>query len=116
MSLNSLRLTKTIKIISATTFACLLSIITATKLVFSSWPYVILGGAVTATFWIIFNVFDQLLFFSPVMIFYMPEDAAQRFILLTITAFLVGAVISMNPYLIRQSKGLKTVMLSLFSG
>jgi len=35
---------------------------------------------------------------------------------LTITAFLVGAVISMNPYLIRQSKGLKTVMLSLFSG
>ena len=109
-------MTRQIKIISTMTFAPSQSIILSTKLVFSKWPYILLAGCVTTSFWIIFNVFDQLLFFSPVMIFYMPEDAAQRFILLTITAFLVGAVISMNPYLIRQSKGLKTVMLSLFSG
>ena len=116
MSLNSLRLTKTIKIISATTFACLLSIITATKLVFSSWPYVILGGAVTATFWIIFNVFDQLLFFSPVATFYLPDDAVGGFILSNITAVLAGAAVSMNLYVIRHSKGLKKGILSLFSG
>ena len=110
-------MTRQIKIISTMTFTPSQSIILSTKLVFSKWPYILLAECVTTSFWIIFNVFDQLLFFSPVMIFYMPEDAAQRrFILLTITAFLVGAVISMNPYLIRQSKGLKTVMLSLFSG
>jgi len=48
MSLNSLRLIKIIKIISITT---------STKLVFSRWPYVILNGAATTIFWIIFNVF-----------------------------------------------------------
>ena len=47
MSLNSLRLIKIVKMISMTTHANLLSIITSTKLVFSKWPYVILGGAVT---------------------------------------------------------------------
>jgi hypothetical protein len=78
MSLNSLRLIKVIKIISMTTHASLLSIITSTKLVFSRWPYVILDGAVTTIFWIIFNVFDQLLFFSPVVTFYLPEDPLGR--------------------------------------
>ncbi len=70
MSLNSLRL-----ITSVTTYASLLSIIASTRLVFCKWPYVLLGGAVVTIFWIIFNVFDQLLFFSPVVTFYLPEDA-----------------------------------------
>jgi hypothetical protein len=67
MSLNSLRLIKIIKIISMTTHASILSIFASTKLVFSRWPYIVLGGAVTILFWIIFNVFDQLLFFFPVV-------------------------------------------------
>jgi hypothetical protein len=118
MSLNTLThsLIKTIKIIPTTVLASLQSIIITTKLVFSRWPYIILCGAVTVIFWIIFNVFDQLLFFSPVVTFYLPEDAVQGFVLSNITAILAGIVISMNLYAIRHSKGLKTGIVSLFSG
>ncbi len=103
MSLNNLRLIKRIKIIRTAVLASILSIITSSKLVFSKWPYLVLGGAVTIVFWIIFNVFDQLLFFSPVMTFYLPNDAVQGFIISNITAVLAGAVISMNLYVIRHS-------------
>jgi hypothetical protein len=96
--------------------AVLLSVNISTRLVFSSWTYLVLGGAVTTIFWIVFNVFDQLLFFSPVVTFYLPDDAAGGFILSNVTAILVGAVVSMNLYVIRHSKGLKTGIVSLFSG
>ena|SRR5436309_13503522 len=98
MSLNGLILIKKIKIIPTTVFAILRSIIITTKLVFSRWPYVVFTGAVTAIFWIIFNVIDQLLFFSPVVTFYLPDDAVHGFILSIITAILVSVVISMNLY------------------
>lgn len=116
MSLNNSRLEKTMKIIRTAVFVSLLSIITSSRLVFCRWPYLVLGVAVTILFWIIFNVFDQLLFFSPVMTFYLPDDAVQGFVISNITAVLAGAVISMNLYVIRYSKGLKTGILSLFSG
>lgn len=90
--------------------------ISSSKSVFSRWPYLVLAGAVTAIFWIIFNLFDQLLFFSPVVTFYLPDDAIGGFILSSITASLIGIVISMNLYVIRHSNGLKTGLLSLFSG
>ena len=56
----------------------------------------------------------RLLFFSPILIFYLPEDAVFDFILTNITALLVGIVVSMNIYIIRNSK-LK-ISKSLFSG
>ena len=116
MSLNNLRLINAIRVISAMASAVLLSVNISTRLVFSSWKYLVLGGAVTTIFWIVFNVFDQLLFFSPVVTFYLPEDAVGGFILSNVTAILVGAVVSMNLYVIRHSKGLKTGIMSLFSG
>jgi hypothetical protein len=117
MSLNSLGLVKTMKKSPGTVLASLRSIITASRLVFSNWPYLVLGGAVTTIFWIIFNVFDQLLFFSPVVTFYLPDDAVTGFILSNITAVLAGVAVSMNLYVIRhQTKGLRKGILSLFSG
>jgi hypothetical protein len=116
MSLNNLRLINAIRVISGTASVALLSVNISTKLVFSRWPYLVLGGAVTTIFWIVFNVFDQLLFFSPVVTFYLPGDAVGGFILSNVTAILVGAVVSMNLYVIRHSKGLKTGIMSLFSG
>ena len=101
---------------SVTTYASLLSIIASTRLVFCRWRYILLGGAVVTIFWIISNVFDQLLFFSPVVTFYLPEDAVGGFIISTITAVLAGALVSMNVYVIKHSKGLKAGILSLFSG
>jgi hypothetical protein len=38
------------------------SILASVKLVFSHWTYITLAGTIAAIFWIIFNVFEQLLF------------------------------------------------------
>jgi hypothetical protein len=83
---------------------------------FSNWQYIALAAVVASIFWIIFSVFDQLLFFSPVFVFYLPDDAVTGFILSNITAVLMGLVVSMNVYVFRHSKGLKITAASFFSG
>ena len=83
---------------------------------FSNWLYIVLAGAVASIFWIIFSVFDQLLFFSPILVFYLPDDAVTGFILSTITAILMGIVVSMNVYVLKHSGSLKASIGSLFSG
>jgi hypothetical protein len=65
-------------------------------------------------FWIILNIAGELLFFSPIWIFYLPDDAMFDFILTNITAILVGIVVSTNIYIIRNSK--LNLSKSLFSG
>jgi uncharacterized membrane protein len=47
----------------------------AFRMVFSVPLYIGIAAAIFTTFWIIFNTFDQLLFFSPVWSFYVPDDA-----------------------------------------
>jgi hypothetical protein len=76
------------------------------KLVFTKRPYAALAVAVASTFWIIFNVFDGLLFFLPVVTFYypLPEDSVPGFILSNTTAALAGIVVSMNVYIFRHHK------------
>lgn len=86
------------------------------RLVFSNWLYILLAGVVSSIFWIIFSVFDQLLFFSPILVFYLPDDAVIGFILSTMTALLLGIVVSMNVYIIKHSRNLKLAIGSLFSG
>jgi hypothetical protein len=86
------------------------------KLVFSHWEYIALAGTIAAIFWIVFSVFEQLLFLSPIVIFYLPEDAITGFILSNITAILLGMVVSMNVYVLRYSIGQKFNATSFFSG
>lgn len=74
---------------------------------------VVLGIAVA--FWIAFNVLDQLLFFSPFLDFYLPSDALPTFILSNVTSVLMGLVVSMNIYILRNLK-LKKISSSMFSG
>jgi hypothetical protein len=83
---------------------------------FSNWLYIVLAGVIASVFWILFNVFDQLLFFSPVIVFYLPDDAITGFIFSSITAVLIGIVVGMNVYVLRHSKKLKISVVSLFSG
>jgi hypothetical protein len=83
---------------------------------FSNWRYIALATVVSSIFWTIFNVFDQLLFFSPVFVFYLPDDAVTGFIFSNITAVLLGLVVSMNVYVFRHLKGLKITAASFFSG
>jgi hypothetical protein len=92
------------------------SITLSTKIVFSKWPYTTLAGAIAGIFWIIFNSFDQLLFFFPVLTFYLSSDAILSFIISNITTVLLGIVISMNVYVFKNLKGLKMGGTSLFSG
>src|SRR5919204_1886057 len=94
------------------------SITLSTKIVFSKWAYTTLAGAIAGIFWIIFNSFDQLLFFFPVLTFYLSSDAILSFIISNITAVLLGIVISMNVYVFKNLKRLKIIggASSLFSG
>jgi hypothetical protein len=85
------------------------------RIVFSSVLYISLAAAITAGFWIIFNVFEQLLFFWPVWVFYLPEDAIISFILTNVSAVLMGLLVSMNVYIIKHFK-LQISKSSLFSG
>jgi hypothetical protein len=85
------------------------------RLVFSRPAYIALAAVVAIPFWILFNMFDQLLFFQPIWIFYLPEDAVIGFILTTIVSILLGVLVSMNVYVIRYSK-IKISRASLFSG
>jgi hypothetical protein len=62
------------------------------------------------------GAFEQLLFFSPIMVFYLPEDAIMGFILSNIIAILLGIVVSMNVYVLKHSRGLKSSAASFFSG
>jgi hypothetical protein len=92
------------------------SMLISIKLVFSNWTYVALAGTIAAIFWIVFNLFEQLLFFSPIVVFYLPEDAITGFILSNITAILLGMVVSMNVYVLMHSRGVKFNATSFFSG
>ena len=91
------------------------SIPLSVKVVFSTPTYILIAGAVAILFWILFNVFDQLIFFEPIWIFYLPEDAIAGFILTTVVSILIGMLASMNIYVLRHSK-LKIKSGSLFSG
>lgn len=89
----------------------------STKMVFSNWQYIAIAAAVAALFWIILNVFDQLLFFSPVLVFYLSSDAVAGFILSNTTSILLGMVVSMNIYVLRHSSMKRKLSVSsLFSG
>ena len=91
------------------------SFLTAFQLVFSKPTYIAIAGLISIAFWIIFNILDELLFFSPVFAFYLPEDAIGSFIISSITAPLLGAVVAMNVYVFRNSR-LKLSRASFFSG
>lgn len=80
--------------------------ILAFKLVYLSNPILYLGISVIvfSSFWIFFNILDQLLFFSPILYFYVPDDALIGFIITNFSATLLAIVISMNVYAIKNSK------------
>jgi hypothetical protein len=81
-----------------------LSKISSFQMVFSNPLYVILAAFVAAAFWTIFSILDQLIFFYPIWIFYLPDDAITGFILTNITSILLGILVSMNVYVMKHSK------------
>ena len=91
------------------------SLILSFRIVFSKWPYLSIATITATIFWTVFSIFDQLLFFSPIVIFYLPDDAVIGFILSTLISILLGIIVSMNLYVLKHSK-LKMNLASFFSG
>jgi hypothetical protein len=83
--------------------------------IISKPAYAALTAVVAIPLWILFNMFDQLLFFQPIWTFYIPEDAILGFILTTMVSILLGILVSMNAYVIKHS-GMRINKASLFSG
>lgn len=65
--------------------------------------HVALAATVAVLFWVVMAYFDQLLFFSPMLAFSVPPSGWPGFLLSTVTAILLGIVISMNVYIFRTS-------------
>ena len=81
------------------------TILSAFKIVYLSNPILYFGISIIvfSSFWISFNMLDQLLFFSPIVYFYISDDAILGFIITNTSATLLAIVISMNVYVIRNS-------------
>lgn len=74
------------------------------KQVFSIKSYIFLASAIFTLFWIMFNVLGELLFFTPVFVFYLPSDAIPVFVLSNVISALMGIVLSMNVYVLKNTK------------
>lgn len=77
----------------------------STKAIFSNRVYITLAVFVAAIFWLISNISNQLLFFSPSLTFYwpIPESSISSFVLSNIIADLTGIVVSMTLYMYGHS-------------
>ena len=82
-----------------------LILLDAFKTVYRANPplYFLITLSAFSIFWVFFNVLDQLLFFSPILYFYVPGDAIAGFALTNIIASILGITVSMNVYAIRNS-------------
>jgi hypothetical protein len=80
------------------------SIFSITKIAFSNPFYVAVALITGAIFWIVTNTFDNFLFFSPYLTFYVPNDMIEGFILTCINSVLVTILVNFNLFLIRNLK------------
>ena len=74
------------------------------KLIFSKWSYILIAFTTALAFWIVSSIFDQLLYFTPIVYFYLPEDAVGGFTLATITSILLGIIVSMNIFVFKNTR------------
>jgi hypothetical protein len=74
------------------------------KIVFSKWSYILIAFATAFMFWIVSSILDQLLYFTPIVYFYLPEDAGVGFILATITSILLGIIVSINIFIFKNTR------------
>jgi hypothetical protein len=80
------------------------SIIFVTRTAFSNPLYIIIASITGFVFWIVTNTFDNILFFSPFLAFYVPNDMLGRFFLSCINSILVAVLVNFNLHIIRDLK------------
>ena len=78
------------------------------QIVFTQRNYVVLAVVVFSGFFVLFSVLDEHLFFSPLLVFHVPQDGIINFSLSTAITILLGIVISMSLYMFKKMEaGLK---------
>ena len=80
------------------------SISSITRIAFSNPLYLAIASVTGLIFWIVTNTFDNFLFFSPYLTFYVPHDKIEAFILTCINSVLVALLVNFNLYTIRNLK------------
>ena len=74
------------------------------KQVFHNKFYIFLASLIFTLFWIVFSVLGELLFFTPVFVFHLPSDAIPIFVLSNVISALMGIVLSMNVYVLKNTR------------
>jgi hypothetical protein len=80
------------------------SISFVTRTAFSNPLYLIIASIAGFVFWIVTNTFDNILFFSPYLAFYVPNDMLGVFFLSCINSILVAVLVNFNLHIIRDLK------------
>jgi hypothetical protein len=80
------------------------SISFVTRTAFSNPLYIIIASVTGLVFWIVTNTFDNILFFSPYLAFYVPNDMLGVFFLSCINSILVAVLVNFNLHIIRNLK------------
>jgi hypothetical protein len=80
------------------------SISFVTRTAFSNPLYLIIASVTGLVFWIVTNTFDNILFFSPFLAFYVPNDMLGVFFLSCINSILVAVLVNFNLQIIRDLK------------
>ena len=67
------------------------SISLVVKTAFSNRIHIIIGSITGIVFWVVTNMFDNILFFSPFLAFHVPSDMLGTFLLSCVNSILVAA-------------------------
>jgi len=74
------------------------------RTVFSNPIHVAIASITGIFFWVVTNMFDNILFFSPFFAFYVPSDMLGMFLLSCINSILVGILVNFSLYIMRNMK------------
>ena len=74
------------------------------KTTFSNPTHIAIASITGTVFWVLTNTFDNILFFSPYLAFYVPSDMLGMFLLSCTNAVLAGILVNFSLYIMRNLK------------
>ena len=84
--------------------------LSAIKLVFSNYRYIVLSGIIFAAMFIPLSILSEYIFLEPYVVMYVTYDDVFRFSLVVIVSILSGLVLSMNVYRIKSLRNSRKKM------
>jgi len=84
--------------------------LSAIKLVFSNYRYVVLSGIIFVAMFIPLSIISEYIFLEPYVVMYVTYDDVFRFSLVVIVSILSGLVLSMNVYRIKSLRNSRKKM------